>query len=246
MLDHTKSSITIYHTKDYARFRMIDGNRQLNEVKIKKIINDITNGLDVLRYCPIMVVENKGKLDIIDGQHRFYISRKLKSPVWYIIAENISLYEIARINSNTEKWKNKDFINCYINLGNKHYQELRDIRDKYPVSVTDAVNLLHFGKPHASERGDFFQQGKMEARFKDYTYMILKTADLFKHEQRFKRPFLQAIALLIEKNIVPVTDVAKKISDNINELQYETNYKKLLVSIENVYNKGKHNRVRIY
>ena len=80
-MTHNESSIKIYHSKDYSLFRMINGNRQLDERKIKRIIKDISDGLDVLRYCPILVKVNGDQLDIIDGQHRYYVSRKLKCGV---------------------------------------------------------------------------------------------------------------------------------------------------------------------
>ncbi len=144
-MQHTESSIKIYHTKEYARFRMITGNRQLNELKIRHIMKDINGGLDVLRYCTILIKEVKGILEIIDGQHRFYFSKKMKGGVWYILAEDMSLMDIAKINSNTEKWKDKDFINCYVQLGNKHYLQLQEFIDTYGFPISVSLTMLSRG-----------------------------------------------------------------------------------------------------
>lgn len=82
-MNHVESSIKIYFTREYSLFNMLQGNRELNNAKIKRIKFDIMGGLDVLRYCPILVIENKqtGRLDIIDGQHRFWVAKEMKSKV---------------------------------------------------------------------------------------------------------------------------------------------------------------------
>lgn len=78
-MQHVESTIKVCYTKEYARFRMIQGNRQLNNAKIKRIEKDISNGLDVLRYCPILVNENaKGQLDIIEALCRIMNAGKIK------------------------------------------------------------------------------------------------------------------------------------------------------------------------
>ncbi len=84
-MEHVESSQRIFFSKEYANFKMMNGNRELNEKKINKIIDEIKSGNDMLKYYPIQVKDNNGRLDILDGQHRFYISRKLKRPVFYIL-----------------------------------------------------------------------------------------------------------------------------------------------------------------
>jgi hypothetical protein len=81
-MTHTEASLQIFFTNEYSRFRMINGNRQLNEAKINRIIKEISNGNDMRKYYPIQVKENGDRLDILDGQHRFYIARHFKSPVF--------------------------------------------------------------------------------------------------------------------------------------------------------------------
>src|SRR3990167_9828888 len=107
-MNHLESNIKIYFTRDYSIFKNIAGNRLLNENKINKIIYEIKNGLDVLSYCPIIVDED---MRVIDGQHRLYIARKLQSNIWYVISKKkLSILDIAKVNTNTERWKLKDFI----------------------------------------------------------------------------------------------------------------------------------------
>ena len=102
-MQHTEASIKLYFTREYARFRMVNGNRQLNDRKINRIMREMADGNDMMRYYPIQVQENKDRLDILDGQHRFWICRHLKRPVYYIlVSEEKTMPQIAKVNSNVE------------------------------------------------------------------------------------------------------------------------------------------------
>ena len=136
-MEHTPATTMVFQTTDYNRFRMIKGNRGLDVNKIKKILGDIDRGTNLLKYVPVLVVEHEGKLDIIDGQHRFSVSKKKKEPVYYIIAESLSLYDIARMNSNQEKWKPADFTNSQI----EHEQKVKRTRSGAPLFKTKVVDL---------------------------------------------------------------------------------------------------------
>src|SRR4051812_23470600 len=106
---HTLSAVKVYYTKDYDRFRFVKGNRDVDHARVRKIINDIHSGLDILRYCPLLTVENGEFLEVDDGQHRLEVCKKLGSYVWYVLAEDLTIEDIARINSVTERWKTSDF-----------------------------------------------------------------------------------------------------------------------------------------
>lgn len=246
-MEHVESAIKVFYTRDYSRFRMINGNRQLNERKIKNIISDINNGVDVLRFCPVIVKENNSTLDLIDGQHRFYVSRRLKTPVWYIIAEDMSLVDIAKINSNTENWKAKDYINCYIQQDNTNYQLLQDLMDKFPVTVSDALSLLSTGSVSGRGRDkEIFQQGKFEAKHPEEADKILTQVSKFNFSDKYRRQFIAAIIKVIEGGKVDFKEFVNKINNNISELKRQATYKDYLTNLEAVFNKGKHDRVVIW
>src|SRR5690606_3986243 len=103
-------------------------------------VTDVKNGLNLFPYCPIVV---NPELMIMDGQHRFIACKELELPVFYVIADNIKLRDIARMNSNTDKWKPNDFLMCYIQLGSKDYEILREFSETRKVPLTTAIFLLN-------------------------------------------------------------------------------------------------------
>jgi hypothetical protein len=251
-MQHIPSTVEVFFTAEYGLFKMINGNRQLDERKISKIIRDISDGIDVLKYYPIQVSEKNGRLEIIDGQHRFFISKKLKRPVYYIILkEERQLTDIAKINSNTEKWKVKDFINCYIQQGNPNYQMLQDFMDKYSFSSTLAIKLLQLGNP-GTESGllsihQTFQRGEFEVTFLQDAVDIAELCKLFEPFPHWRdRGFVIAIYRISQAQKINIPDLAARVQKNPERLTRQSGFKEYIFLLEQIYNIGKQQRVIIY
>jgi ParB-like chromosome segregation protein Spo0J len=249
-MEHTPSTTMVFQTNEYNKFNMIKGNRDLDMNKIKRILADIDRGINLLKFVPIVVVEKNKKLDIVDGQHRFMVAKKIKHAVHYIIAEDISLYDIARMNSNTEKWKAKDFINCYIQLGNDNYRKLDQFMKTYKgVPVTTAVSLLALGKVHGGSNSstmESFHRGQFVAAKIKEADSICKTIDLVSFDEKFSRTFMQAMAKVMEADVFPVEELIKKVNSEPAQLQKHDHWRKYLTNLEEIASKGKHKRVAIY
>ncbi|MBK7885505.1 MAG: hypothetical protein IPJ81_18200 [Chitinophagaceae bacterium] len=55
--------------------------------------------------------------------------------------------DIAKVNSNVEKWKAQDFINCYIQQKNNDYNKLQEFLDMYKINIGTTLRLLTNGNP---------------------------------------------------------------------------------------------------
>lgn len=250
-IQHNESAVKVYFTRDYGLFKTMEGNRQLNERKINRIKSDIDNGLDVLKYCPVICHEKDGRLEIIDGQHRFYVAKEMKSNVWYILAQQLSLQEIARMNSNTEKWKPEDFINCYAVQGNEHYIKLREFKERtaFPLSVclqllTNGIGISDNG---AKVSKDDFQNGGFEVKTEDDANSIFELVEEFApFGPRRSRPFVVALCKIMQAGKVAITDLAAAYRKRTDDLVYQEGWKGYIHNLEQIMNAGKHKRVIIY
>ncbi len=239
-MQHTESSIKVYFTTNYTIFKAIKGNRLLNESKINRIISDIKSGLDMLRYYPIVVDEN---MNVIDGQHRLFIAKKLKTNIYYIISKKIELNSIAKINSNTEKWNNDDFINCYIVNGSKDYEILRDFKEKYQFPLSVSQYLLMFGSSERTELDgtdmkDLFQSGQFKVRFEQQAIDIAEKVMLFsKFKNHRSRYFIVAVNKVMTIGKCNVEDIAEKYNQqDASALKMQPNYKGYLTNLEEIVN----------
>jgi hypothetical protein len=145
-MKHITSKIKVFSTTNYKLFANMDGNRSINKKKIQRIVNEINAGNDILDEVPVLVKEVNSHLEVLDGQHRVEISKLLKRPVHYIVhKQKMSLHNVARVNTNVEKWSDQDFINAYVKTGNKNYQQLQEFQKTYGIATGICLGLLTNG-----------------------------------------------------------------------------------------------------
>lgn len=245
MENENLSSLQVYFSSDYGKFRFLHGNRDLNTAKVNRIAESVQNGLDLFRYCPIMV--NKDGY-IIDGQHRFAACRELKMKVFYVIVPDFTLRQIAEMNQNASKWKDKDYVNCYIDTGNIHYVTLREFTDKYQLNLGIAVSLLMEGKVKGIRRIDIMRDGLFKATFLDSATKFMEVAKQFRdHCESYRsRNFLQALEILTASKEFNLTEFIDKLNLHSLKIENRQSHKEYLTHMEDLYNYRNSKRKRIY
>lgn len=241
-MDHKLSKIKVYVTDDYKRFEFIKGNRKTNKTKQENIMADIDSGNDILDESPVLVKEVKNKLRVLDGQNRVQICEALSRPVHYIIKEaDMSLYNLAKVNSNVEKWKGVDFINCYREAGNENYIQLDKFYKKYHFGIGVCLSLLTYGTQKNDGGGHelivAFQQGTFEVK----TYKeAVQFAEVCKSFSAFTgwtgRGFVIAIQKIIQADKCEFDVLIKKFNYNPKRLQHQSNWKGYMANLEEIYN----------
>lgn len=249
MLNHTEATLKIFFTTEYSRFNMINGNRQLNDGRIKKIMREIAEGNDMLKYYPIQVKENGHRLDILDGQHRFYICKKLKRPVFYIlITEQKTLPEIAKINSNVEKWKDADFINCYVQNDNENYKTLQNYLDTYGISVGSSLSLLALGTPKSNTHDalkEKFHHGQFEVKFSEYANELAEDCKRYAPFFWRDRNFVSAIHKIKKAGLIDIAEVLEAFRKRPELLLHQSGIKEYVYNLEQIVNVKKQIRIVI-
>ena len=226
-------------TKDYEKFDTILGNRVINEKKVERLMDDINKGLNLLPYCPIIVYPENGKLKIVDGQHRFETSVRLEEPVFYVECEPLNLKQIARLNSRSDKWGSKDFLDCYVCLGVEDYKILKEFMKTYETIYTVSIDLLMFYKIASGQGGmDKFRDGEFKVNyFEESSQLIVLTRKLF---DRYKfwndRNLIMAVQKLQDKGLCDFEVLKRKISEAPNEMDKQGSPKLYIYNIERVYN----------
>jgi len=247
-IKHIEATTKIYFTRDYGRFKSILGNRDLIQSKIKRIISDIEDGIDMLKYCPIIVDKD---MNIIDGQHRLYVARTINSNIWYVISESLDLVSIAKVNSNTDKWRPTDFLNCYLSQGNDHYKKLEAFLEKHSVSLSTALPLLMKGSIGAhgasKETKIAFEKGDFKMVFENSASDLLLTASKFKSFPGYKgRAFLDAMDKLLKAKKCIIPDLVKRFEKFPDPLNRCHTSKDFMVALEEIYNYKQHERKIIF
>ena len=246
---HVQSSrARIYFTKDYSRFSFIRGNRDISQKKVDKLIASIESGLDLLPYCPIIVSET---MKIIDGQHRFYVSKSLGKPVHYVMCDVTDIRRIAEMNSNTDKWKMKDFVNWYIDLGTEDYKVLAEYKKRSGFSYGVSAVILS-GCGFISDGGNRInadiEDGKFRSTDEDNANSFLdEYSKLISHTDRYKdRKLISCMQKLYGSELFDNDVLIKKLKSSGYRIEHKATIKMYLSHIEELYNFKSRDRVIIY
>lgn len=240
----------INKTNDYSKFSTILGNRIVNEKKVENLMADISDGLNLLPYCPVIVFNEGETLNIVDGQHRFEATKRLELPVHYVVCDQLDLKKIARLNSRSDKWKSTDFLDCYARLGIEDYNTLAGFMQEYHLIFSTAVDLLMYGAPKISGgRGmEVFRNGEFKVKFLDQSIQIVElTADVFGRYVFYNdRSLIGAVQELQKEEICDFEILKSKVSEAPNIMEKKANIKEYKYLIEQVYNFKNQKRVALF
>lgn len=155
----------ILETKDYSKFKVLDGNRAIRDRRVDAIVQSITEVGYVT--SPILVNEN---MEVIDGQGRLAALERLNMPVEYIVHEGIGIEECRQMNIHQSNWTDYDYVQSYAVRGSEDYQRLQSLMDQFkdlPVGIiTYSVNGEYLKTPG----GDLTRRlraGKLEVSERD-------------------------------------------------------------------------------
>lgn len=154
----------IKSTTNYDMFKRLPMNRAPFERHILRLMAAIDKQ-NCLSSCPIIVDK---EMQVIDGGHRLEAARRLGVPIYYTVMEHATPEDMVRLNEATMRWTNEDFLNFFMESGNRNYAELHNFMLKYDITLKLALRLLVGGKSHdfmkAFKLGQFhFNSEKVEA-----------------------------------------------------------------------------------
>lgn len=128
----------IYKTTNYDQFKLMKGNRVLNQNHVAKLKKEIRRH-NLLLACPVIVNE---KFQVIDGQHRIEVARQLGVPVYYVQEKGLTIADVVMLNRSQRKWTIWDYVELYIANGKEDYQVLKDFTLEHGLVISSGVTLL--------------------------------------------------------------------------------------------------------
>ena len=240
-MDANYREYAVHKTFDYGLFKRLEGNRPIDEARVKKIIDSIKKVGYVI--SPVIVNEN---FEIIDGQGRVEALKRLELPVDYIIDPGKGIDECIAMNINQTKWKMMDYINSYAEIGNTSYQNIQFLINKYKCFTLNVI--LYAVNKRVELTNETIKNGKvlctddMKAEadvrlawLKDYIDPIKKVGGRAEY-------YMRAFLFCYDDQEVDNERLIQKITAYQASLEPVSNTLQALECIENAYNnraKGK-------
>lgn len=146
----------VQSTTNYDKFKTLSGNRDLDQRHLNRLTRAIQANRDSLKYSPILV---NGSMEIIDGQHRFEVSKALGLPIYFIVSEDANIEDVIAMNTNAQNWIPGDFAKSYAATGRADYQLYLDLKERFDVPHE---TLLGYLTPNnVKGQGKVFKQGRL-------------------------------------------------------------------------------------
>ena len=229
-------------TNNYGKFSNIIGNRTVNPVHAKNIKESIA-----VKQIAVPIVVNEN-FQICDGQNRFKACVDLKKPIYYIKIDGLTLEDVQRLNANTHTWDTDDFLDSFCELGFKEYKKYREYRDKYKFGHTECMIILNGWKNKGKSLHQNFRDGNLTiqnySEAKKISDMIVKVGDYY---QGYKRAgFVKAMLQLFKTKEYDHDKFLGKLSKQSAKMTDQSTKKLYLERIEEIYNFGSQNKVRLF
>lgn len=234
-------------TKDYNKFKLMRGNRVVDQNHVLKLKNEMKANPDLLTVNPILVNEHGF---IIDGQHRHRAAQELNVPLYYIKMPGATLDETRHLNVTQKAWGILDFANSYADSGREDYKVFINFHKKYPRVSLSILRIYLAGAQKNGIEADFrrgdFQVSDAESAKHNLDFL---DAVIEKSNMQVNTPMAMALLQLRSRNkeFDPGLFLQKLDKDGARELfQLSNAVRGCLRSVENVYNFGSKWQKRLY
>lgn len=200
----------IYTSSKYDDFTFKAENRSIDEKNVEKIAANMKERGWV--GVPIEVSEQKGKLVIENGQHRFTAAKRLNIPVRFMLVPPRKAYQEAEQNSLVKKWKMSDYVETYANGGAMSYKRLKNLIEEFPQFT--AIELL---RVVSRGDGDSFRKGRFTFNEEEYFMARNILTDLAQIKNSItklgisQRAYTRVLYTLLKINALDVDRIMEKI-----------------------------------
>lgn len=229
----------VHTTTDYGLFKSIDGNRNLNLLHLNRLRNS-------MRQRPLFTIITVNEhYQIIDGQHRFEVSKELNLPIYYVICKGYGLEEVHVMNANSKTWTADDYLEGYCNMGKSHYIEYAKFKNKYGFGHRECMNIL--GGSHDGDMFKNFYNGtfkivnmKKAVEFAEKLQLISQY-----YEGWARRCFVNAMVTIMKKPEFEFMEFLNKLRLVPSALTDCATVSQYITLIEEIYNYRRRDKVNL-
>lgn len=172
---------TIYKTKNYDQFKFVRWNRLVKPDHLESLQKSLENGLFSI---PILV--NKD-MEVLDGQHRLMVCKKLDIPVLYTIEkEDVSSHKIIiALNTRTKVWELRDYFEAYKQAGREEYIKMVEFMETYKEFRQIRMYVYLFALTTNNVSYEDIRGGTFKPKDLELTKLITEKLLQIRHEDCF-------------------------------------------------------------
>ena len=231
----TKTKIQeIHFTKDYGMFKILQGNRDKYRnaayIRLKLSIEK-----KHIQSSAIIVNEH---MEIIDGQHRFWVCQELGFEVPYTIEVGATRDDAQLLNTAGRYWNIYDHLDAYADNGIKDYQTTLNFIDKYGFNMDQSMALLSNTTTTTGDMRYKFREGSFKV--KDLKLANKQAGDMLSFESLYngvrRRSFVYAMLSCFSIPEFDIKRLRSKLAYQKNKLSEVNTKDGCLKELQAIYN----------
>lgn len=247
--------VNVHYTKDYNIFKPLKGNRgkdQIHAIHLTNLEKSIQEK-NLLHLKPIIVNEH---IEIIDGHHRYEVSKKLDLGVYYMIGEGLTFEDAVRLTSGTTDWTLQQYVDGYALNDSSQYTKLSSFLNEVGISLS-LFNALTSNSFRSRTLSNLIKNGEYEFK-EEYEEVrwIAKNAKQFvdfmvgagrsKNHMNANNVWI-AIKKFMSIPGVAWNDFMDRVKKHHSEIGHHADYKLYLQDFITVYNqdRGKNDKNKL-
>ena len=229
----------VHTTTDYGLFKSIDGNRNLNLLHL----NRLRKSMQERALFTIITVNER--YEIIDGQHRFEVSKELGLPVHYVMCAGYGLNEVHTMNATSKTWNADDYLSGYCQLGKSAYLTYQKFKEQYGFAH-DSCMIILAGDCTGDTVKSFYSGTFKIGNYKNAVECAERIQLVGQYYAGFKRRvFINAILQLFKKPQFEFMEFLNKLRLNPSALTDCATVSQYITLIEEIYNYRRRDKVNL-
>lgn len=238
----------ILESNNYQQFVISPFHRELK--KTKRLEKSMLK-CGFLDAFPVMVRRlNDGRLEILDGHHRFVVAVSLGISVKYLelTKEVLEKINIAELNQTSVPWSMEDWLTCHVRTGKEAYEAVLAYHKKTKIPITACISMLGGNNAGKGNLNKPFKEG--EYRLGDQHHANL-VADLVlhcaNHRVSFARNtyFVQALSKICWAKGFDPEVMKKRITSNWAHMTPAPTRNTYVIMLEYIYNRGNPEKISL-
>lgn len=223
----------ILSTTNYKMFKVVEGNRILDEKRVLTIMESMKNNPNLI--VPAQCNENS---EVIDGQHRLEASKRLGRPYYYYVVKGANIETVRQLNDHDSRWSTSEFVNSFTKTGNMNYEIYEKFENKYKFGHAVNIMLLIGSGGFHNRMLDDFKQGNFVVKDLQYAEEIAQMLiEVGKYYSGYKkRSFAIAFAKIAALPGFNIKTMISKLAYQQKTMVDCTNSTQYIVLLAEIYN----------
>lgn len=228
----------IQSTYDASIFKHLKGNREITDIRVKKIENSIDKIGPIM--TPLIVNENN---EIIDGQGRCKAFSNKHLPISYIVIPGLGVTECRAMNIDQSNWSTEDWVDSHAEEGKESYVYFQRLINKYNnlnvATINNAITGATAIDNAAIKDGDFVCDAKTYTYAAEVLNYVSKFENVAKKTKMKGRRIylLAAVAYCYSLSYIDKNRLFECFEKNHSGGSQIVNMDSALEEMERVYNK---------